>query len=422
MAPMTYRLLTPTRAPVVRDLIESVLSSPLSSFYRRLYDGISPEATIDLPALPLLTKAHLQDTPPAERCYVSPHELSFVAYTSGTTSGVPLVLYFSPVDNYHFDPTLSLDVHRLLITYPPLNKNFGHTFIQQCRQSPTQPLPVFGDYQNLANSAVLAAETRADALYATATIARDLAPHLATRYDPNAIKLLALGSETLTPTGRAHLQSLYPSAKIANLYASSEMGQYILYPCTHLLETGADAFHILTDAVTALELVDGELVVTYTKNAALPLIRYRTGDSFSVTAESCPCGLPGPLLKWEGRAEVDKVRTAGVEIQVSDIEAVFAPLTSAIGHHYQVHLYESTPNAPTRIVVEIVAPTITGTTLEALSSERVCSQLLAQWQLTPTSVLGELVAAGRFTKPEVRFVDALSQTGAKTRHLIHHTL
>ena len=78
-----------------------------------------------------------------------------------------MITYFANVDDYYFDPTLDLGVRRLLIIHPPLNKHFHLTFVQQCIQSKNRSFPVSPTIKNLANSAIIADEIKADAVYAT---------------------------------------------------------------------------------------------------------------------------------------------------------------------------------------------------------------------------------------------------------------
>ena len=56
------------------------------------------------------------------------------------------------------------------------------------------------------------------------------------KYYDLKIKLLALGSETLTLMRRNQLKTIiYPNAQIADLYGSAEISQYILYPCSKII-------------------------------------------------------------------------------------------------------------------------------------------------------------------------------------------
>ncbi len=412
----------------IKDLLQFVWESKFSDFYRGKYisagfskkDVLNPKNFIKLP---FLTREELEATPPDNRLFISPKEVQFIAYTSGTTTQKPLITYFGKVDNYYFDPTLGMGVKRLLIVYPPLNKNFGHTFVQQCVQSKNKSFPVFADFQNLVNSAIIASKTKIDAIYATPTIAGLLFEFLEKYYDPDKIKLLALSSETLTLSRRQQLKKLYPKAEIANLYASSEIGQFILYPCKKIIKEEKDWFHILQPPVINAELVDDELVITYAANKAMPLIRYKTGDFFEVVREKCGCGVSGPVLSWSGREGVDKVRVGGVEIKVSDVERIFSQLGHLIGDGYQVHFYEVQEKSGIRIkiIVEIKEESVKA---KFLSGENIKSailnHLMNNWRLSQSSNLKDAINKKAFLTPEIKFVKEFSHNDLKARRLVSH--
>ncbi|MDP3052951.1 MAG: hypothetical protein Q8N22_03310 [bacterium] len=408
----------------LKEVLSFVWDNPYSDFYRKKYEaaGFKKKDVLNpknFKHLPFLTRQELEAVPPQERLFVNADEVQFVAYTSGTSSQNPLITYFAKVDNYYFDPTLGLGVKRLLITYPPLNKNFGHTFVQQCVQAKNKSVPIFADYQNLANSAVIAAKLKADAIYATPTIASMLLEFLQKYYDPKEIKLLALSSETLTSIRRKQLESAYPNAQIANLYASSEIGQFILYPCKKIITSKKDLFHVLRPPMLETEIINGELIITYANNKALPLIRYQTGDFFEIVSDNCECGLKGPVLAWLGREDVDKIRVSGVEIKVNDVEKVFAPLVGIIGNNYQIHFYENQKGA-VEIIIEVKKSSISGLVNPDSIAVKIIDHLMNNWQLSPTAYLKEAVNKGLFLVPKIKFVEELSFLTSKTRRLINH--
>ncbi len=410
----------------LKEILSFVWDNSCSDFYREKYEsaGFQKEEVLDpknFKNLPFLTRAELEAVAPKQRLFVSADEVQFVAYTSGTSSQNPLITYFSKVGDYYFDPTLGLGVKRLLIIYPPLNKNFGHTFIQQCVQSKNKSVPIFADYQNLANSAVIAKKVEADAIYATPTIALMFFEFLEKYYDPRKIKLLALSSETLTLTRRKQLELAYPNAQIANLYASSEIGQYILYPCEKIIAEKKNLFHILQPPVLAAEIIDGELVVSYANNKAMPLIRYKTGDFFEIVDSNCGCGLKGAVLSWSGRKEVDKIRVSGVEIKVDDVEQTFNPLMGIIGNNYQIHFYENESHrGAVEMIIEVKKSPINNVINPDLIASKVVDHLMNNWQLSSTALLKEAVSKKLFLVPKIKFVEEFSFLTAKTRRLVSH--
>lgn len=415
-----------------QELLTHVSESALSDFYRKKYQDIAHENPDDpekmLAELPFLTRKDIAGTPPDERLYLPKTDVSFVAYTSGTTSGAPLVLYWSPVDDYYYQPSLGTEARTLLITHPALNKNFGHTFIQQCRQAKDPVTPVFADYQNLAQSAILANETKVDAIYATPTIALMLADHIDTYYDAKRIKLIVVFSESFTELKRAELSERYPDAVIANVYGSTEIGQLLFYPCSHIMKEKKNAFHILTSTLVALELKKGELVLTQWQNKAFPLIRYKTGDFFEVNEDKCACGIETPTLSWSGRMDVDKIRVNGVEVRSENIESALRSCKASIGNDYQLHFYsqssEKTAGGAIRIVMEIasLAENAADETAKNIVAGMVREELLAHWHISQSANLQTAVDRGLFLVPEIVFVKELSVKTQKVRRLINHIL
>lgn len=399
------------------ELLERVAGSTESDFYRTKYSGKAVDVT-HFEELPLLTREDLVTTPPEKRLYVPQNKIRFVSFTSGTSAREPLVTFFSDVVDYHFEPSLGLPVRRPLIIYPPLNKNFGHTFIQQCEQADVPVSPMFADFQNLAGSAKIAKATGCDYFFATPTIASLFAPLAREQGIADQIKLLALCSETLTVARRAELAAAFPQAKIANLYASSEIGQFVMFPCAQMLEEGRSDFHLLTEALAAAELIDGELVLTYGLNHASPLIRYRTGDYFE-EVEPCACGLKGPVLRWSHRDEVDRVRINGVEFQVEEADNAFTSIAELQRPQYQVHF--SNDGAGVAIRVEIADPLLLRDTERAGELSAIVERELPNaWKISASATLRTALERGLFTKFEVTIVPNLSVTGLKTRRFINH--
>lgn len=408
--------------PLQKEL-SRIWHSPLSNFYREKYvaAGFSEKDILDpekFSSLPFLTRKELEETPPLARLYAPEGEIGFIAYTSGTTGSKPVISFHKLLDNYKYDPTLGMEVHRILVTYPPFNKNFGPMFVQMCRESPRPVFPISADYQNLANSALIAKETEPDALYATPTIAVLLAPHLKEHYSTEAIKLIVLCSETLTEARREELASLYPNATLANTYGSSEIGRHIFFPCQRMLAEKKSHFHTIHDDIAVTELIDNELVITSFKNTVFPLIRYRTGDYFS-ELPPCSCGLPGPTLAWYGRENVDRLRINGIEILLEDVEKAFLPLTPLIGTQYQLH-FHPTDGSAARIVIEIEKTRFA--TTDAFRSH-VQPQIIAtlkKLRVGTDVTIADAIEKKLFVEPTVEFVEELSSKTTKLKRFINH--
>ena len=411
-------------ATELSSLFQSIWQSPHSSFYRRKYEraGLN-ERDLESAALediPPLTRAELVETNPDDRLFIKPEEVAFTAHTSGTTSGTPLLLYFSMPEKGDFEPALGYLANRLLTVFPPYNKNLNFWFVYQCRNAKRRVTPVFAEYQNLANSAVIAAKANVDGIYATPTIALALAEYIQKYYDPRRIKLLVIAAELCTQASREHLQRLYPAAAIAHIYGSTEIATPSALPCAHIVQKETNLLHINDDIFIAAELLDGELVLTYDKNKAMPLVRYRTGDLFEIVDEHCLCG--APTVRILGRKDMDSIRISGVEIQTNDVERALGGLTEEIGHQYQLHFYEKMGGGRRKahVVIEIVPPP--GRMLGDAFGELIIEHLLDAWRLSATSTLRDAISKELFEKPEIHFVPELSFKSEKVRRLVSHVL
>ncbi len=387
----------------LRALLGRVSSTTYSNFYRNKYLTTDIAALADLP---FLTRSEIAKTSPDERCYVPADQLVFTAYTSGTSSGNPLLLFFGQVEDYYFNPAFNLPVNRALILYQPLLKSFSASFIQQCRQSNSGLVPVFGDISNLSTSAALLKKFNCDALFATPTIAL----RFATQCSTANIKLLVVASELSNDTIMKQLRSHYPFAKIINMYASAEVGQFILGPTQDMITNNQTGFVPNQSALIATELIDDELVITYDSNPAFPLIRYRTGDYFSISGRDESTQMP--ILELNGRNGVDVVRVAGFELRAGTLDECCAA-ASLKADEYQLHVESGTGN-DINFRLEILQDSVTRCGGANLLSEHVLNKLyLAKDYSLRKAIQDDLIAT-----VHVQPVGSLSVIGNKRRSLI----
>lgn len=109
---------------------------------------------------------------------------------------------------------------------------------------------------------------------------------------------LFTSGELLTAAARRTIETSF-GARVRDVYGTSESKE-IAWECS------AGSLHINADVVLVEVLgddgsavsagIEGELAVTVLVNAAMPLVRYRTGDRGTLRAASCSCGLATPLL------------------------------------------------------------------------------------------------------------------------------
>jgi len=396
-------------------LMQEVCSSTHTSFYKDRLPAFGSDSVSTIEDLPFLERKDLTKTHPSDRCFVDEGKVDFVAYTSGTTGGEPLLTYLAEVDDYFVDPSWGLDVSRLLVVFPPLNKSFGGTFIQQCRQATKPLMPVFGDITNMATSAYLAASVGCDAVYATPSLALQLAPALKKYYSTEAINFLAISGETIGESKLEILQALYPNAYIANLYASSEIGQFIMGPTRQMMLDGAQGFRILPEAVVAAELVDGELVITYGLNRAFPLIRYKTGDHFEVSENlTKQYGEGLPILTWTGKGGVDVVRVHGIEIRAGSVDDFFDSIPQSIDV-YQLHVLPGEKPGTLSLKIEYVMDNGSD-----IISDIIRGIFISDFKMSQSHSVKDAMEQGLVDLVTVEAVAGLSHVTQKRRVLVNH--
>ncbi|MBA4388729.1 MAG: phenylacetate--CoA ligase [Verrucomicrobia bacterium] len=79
---------------------------------------------------------------------------------------------------------------------------------------------------------------------------------------------------------------------------------------------------------------EGELVLTTLSKEAMPMIRYRTRDITTVTAEQCKCGRTLRRIKRIGRRSDDMLIIRGVNVFPSQIEAALLSVEGTLPHYH----------------------------------------------------------------------------------------
>lgn len=138
-----------------------------------------------------------------------------------------------------------------------------------------------------------------DAAFALARFVKHRGIHL------RELEAIMACAGTLTPDVREMIHSVW-GARVHNLYGSRDCGAMAC-------ECSNGGFHIFSNRVI-IEVVDergnalpagktGRILVTLLHNWEFPMIRYEIGDVGSISAETCVCGRPFPLLgQLEGRS------------------------------------------------------------------------------------------------------------------------
>jgi phenylacetate-CoA ligase len=114
------------------------------------------------------------------------------------------------------------------------------------------------------------------------------------RYAGKALRGVMTSSETMEPEVRAAVEQAF-GVRVFDWYGQSERVAAI-GTCEH------GSYHVLTDysgvALLETDKADAwELVGTSLNNLAMPLLRYRTGDTVIPGDGPCPCGRVFPTIK-----------------------------------------------------------------------------------------------------------------------------
>src|SRR3989344_1437050 len=412
--------------PRAEDLLAQVLKKPHSSFYRDRYAraGLDPDTLTvdDFSKLPLLSRRELTDVPITARTFTRQEEICTVAFTSGTSSNMPLSIPFSRIEKYSFEPSLGCKVSRALVLLPPIMKAFGTIFIRVCEEAKYKVTPVHGDIKNMANSAFIAKAAACDSLWALPTIASAFAPYAKEQNIAQKFRLIVLSGETITSARRMELHSVYPNALIGNVYGSSEFGP-ILFTCPTMMRSGNNKFHTIPEDFAAIEIIEGELVLSYGLNQASPFVRYRTGDYFDEVPGGCPCGLLGPVIEWSHRSGVDRLRVNGMAFDVEEADRAFAVFPHVAGKEYQAHFYPVPGRTAVALKIEIADPAASAD--ETRSKELAAfaeRELPAVWKLSATATVQTALENGSLASFSVSVVPTLSESGKKLKRFINHVV
>jgi phenylacetate-CoA ligase len=283
-------------------------------------DATAPNALRTLAALPVLTKADVQDKAAALCAERLPpgQTLAEPMSSSGTTGRptrvqrgswaamVPVYLRQREYRWYRFDPALKFAYIRFahhfsakpdgsLLKDGETGTLPGWPYLREFFE--TGPHVMFNVTSPVERQIAFLRETRPDYLMSFAESLEHLAFAAGDARPAVSLKGLVSTSEQLTPGMRRRVETGF-GAPVRQNYGLNEIG-----PVAPECEAGR--FHVHTEHCW-VEIVDGggravapgetgRLLVTALNNAAMPLLRYDTGDLAIAVAGDCPCGrrLPG---------------------------------------------------------------------------------------------------------------------------------
>lgn len=145
--------------------------------------------------------------------------------------------------------------------------------------------------------------------------------------DPNrnlAVNKILMAGEGASPAKKQRLRDMW-GATPYSMFGMTETNTLALFCAQeqlHLVETRT--FFEVVDPVSGDRLPDGEigeLTVTTLASRAMPLLRYRTGDTCQIVDSPCECGSPLRRLRHRGRlGDRIQIGTGGAsQLEIEDI-------------------------------------------------------------------------------------------------------
>ncbi|WP_254768180.1 phenylacetate--CoA ligase PaaK [Salinilacihabitans rarus] len=326
-------------------------------FYRDRLDeaGVAPgdiESLADLERLPFTTKEDFREAYPDGLFAVDWADVRRIHASSGTT-GKPKVVAYTEGD---------LDVWRQVMARSlaaagvepggTVQNAYGYGlftgglgFHDGAEELGTTVVPTGAG--ETAKQLQLLEDLEADVLACTPSYCLYLAEAAAERgIDPRDLPLstVTIGAEPFTDPMREEIESALDVTAV-DVYGLSEViGPGVSVECAQAqdgLHVWEDHFYPeVIDPQTGEVLADGEegeLVLTTLTKEALPVLRYRTGDVTTLTAEPCECGRTAVRMDNVAGRTDDLLVVRGINVYPSQIEAAIVDL-EAVAPHYRIDL------------------------------------------------------------------------------------
>jgi phenylacetate-CoA ligase len=319
------------------------------SFARSGVNGDEVRALGDLARLPFTTKEDLRTSYPYGMFAVPLRDIVRIQSTSGTT-GTPVVVGYTRNDLKTRSECVARllaaggmsehDVMQVAFTYGLFSGGFGlHAGAERIGAS-VIPASTGG----LEKQVRIMKDFKTTALACTPSYAMAIAATVAEMGVSRGELFLRagfFGAEPWSEALRTRLESSLGIIALDNYGLTEVLGPGVSFECER-----KDGLHINEDCFLA-EIVDpatlrvlphgseGELVLTTITKEGFPLVRYRTGDLCSVTAEACACGRTfARMSRIRGRMD-DMIIMGAVKVFPSQIEQVIMEV-KGLQPHYEI--------------------------------------------------------------------------------------
>ncbi len=383
-------------------------------FYRTAFAtaGVDPErikSVDDLRRLPFTVKADLREQYPWGLFAVPQRELARVHASSGT-KGKPTVVGYTQGDLAIWREVMARSLaaagaepgELLQIAYGYGLFTGGLGFHDGAEHMGLTVVPVSSG--NTLRQILLLQDLRPQGLACTPSFALHIGESMREQgLDPQSagVRYGLFGAEPWTEAMRGQLERLWGIAAV-DFYGLSEIiGPGVAGECAQArrgLHIAEDHFlPEVIDPATGEPLpvgAEGELVLTCLTKAALPLLRFRTGDITALDPAPCACGRTSVrMARIKGRSD-DMLVIKGVNVYPSQLEAALLTVPE-LAPHYQLMVDRRQDFPSIAVEVEPTPETVQGWgSFAAGGSARAAL----------TARIGELLCAHLSLNPEIVIV------------------
>ncbi|WP_295512691.1 phenylacetate--CoA ligase family protein [uncultured Sulfitobacter sp.] len=351
----------------------------------------------DFEMLPVLDRATLNRFAPFKRLSSEVTLVDDIRSTSGTSGQAPLFYLRTTTYRHMAQQLVQAGARRKIYLW-----GYQHviTHVENDRLAGLQT--VICDPQQLMHHLPLVAAMKADTLAGTPSLLLLFGQMLDRLEDRLQIRFLELTGEPARAQTLQALKQVFPLAKVFHHYAMGEMGQETGTRGPNCECQNSGYFHLNPTGIY-VENQDGELLVTQLNvPTAFPLIRYKTGDRVDwLGPDRCSCGHDGISFELSGRANVDFVRIAGVELRYEEISAIVATFGDTFAPYTAVEVREHISGGKQQVSLNVIVVPRNQRDNSAYLQQQLSEALFQKLRLSATTRLCDMVKAGYFTRPRI---------------------
>jgi len=398
----------------IKKVLDFVWTSPYSSFYRDKYKkaGIDLAKDIksiaDFKKLPLLTREDIINTDPHDRFFMPQEKIRWVHISGGTTGGKVFGMFKAtlamPSTNFRVKKALDLKIKTAMIILtetaflaPLTRQSFRHKSIVRC----------LGSVYDLSRTAKIVKDLKVEALQTSPTVLELAIPHFKKENITNLIRYIILSGELCSNPRYKYFKKVFKNASFSFEFGCNE-ASLIGYSCPNIEEgSERNIFHPLDSNIfyeTVTPEKENYLVLTHlTTKTELPLIRYNTADSASISKSNCKCGL-GFKMKAFGRYGIQMIKVRDYMLYSEKLDNALSSVYKYLdSFNYKLLIFDYTKK---QILPKFNLQLVSKKNLRKDIKSLIKRQVIQQFFVSEDLSFNDLVKKKIFLPLEVEFVDS----------------